>query len=82
MIKKLPILALGLTIAFSAAAYAGCARMVVPGAGQTMPARGALNQGLLERALLAEVNHRRCLIGRDALIPISKLREPARNHSA
>lgn len=82
MIKKLPILALGLTIAFGSAAYAGCARLVVSGADQTMPAKGALNQGLLERALLAEVNYRRCRIGRDALSPISKLREPARNHSA
>lgn len=83
MVKKSPILAAFLIcIAGAASAGAYCHRAEVPGSGRSLPLAGRFDEALLDRAILAEANFQRCIMGRDPLKPLSDLRAPARAHSS
>ena len=79
MVKILPILAVAVAC-LATSAGADCGRATVAGSTRQISAHD-LDERLLDRAILAEVNYRRCLSGLSALKPQSALRSPARDHS-
>ena len=72
-------LAVAITVALGSAAEA-CARKTVSGGSKLVP-QNRIDQAVLDRAILAEVNYWRCKRGLSKLKGTSKLRKTATNHS-
>lgn len=82
MIKKLCKLTLiAGVLALSTNAATACSRKAVSGTNAAIPAKGAINLKLLDRAILSEVNYTRCRAGISTLSGEHRLTKAAYKHS-
>jgi len=68
-------------LAASSASADACARKSISGASKMIQPERGINQSLLERAILIEVNYERCRAGLRPLRAESRLRTAAKGHS-
>lgn len=66
---------------FTTAAEAACSRTVPAGSNKAISASGKINEALLNKVVLIEVNYARCRSGLPALEGNSKLTKPATKHA-
>lgn len=70
-----------IAIAASAVTASACSRQSVPGAAKVIRPERGINQALLDRAILSEVNFARCRAGLRPLRSETRLRHAAEGHS-